>query len=55
MINSNLKISIFYRPIIATSSGQFHFEDEEHDSISKRENSLNFWWFGNMKIEKEDS
>ena len=45
---NGVSIHPFY-PIIATSSGQFHFDEEyqdEDDSVVPSENSLNLWWIG---------
>ena len=45
---NGISIHPFY-PIIATSSGQFHFDDEyldEDELVVPSENSLNMWWIG---------
>lgn len=43
-------------PILATSTGQHHVDDEylEDDKILK-ENSLCFWWIGEKSDKEEDT
>lgn len=45
------------KPILATTSGQYHFlteEEETNGQITKKyENSLTLWWYGNIKEENK--